>query len=341
MNSLRILLLLTICMIFASPAAFPQPMSAIVEGDENWVTKDGVYYGWFFYVRPDRYSASDVAGFREKFRALKSFDSDRDWSGAYFSGTEQTVDHMKLLIDSDRGYAEFSVYTCLPELRYIDFGTVVETDEFIQLVPDRPQGSTRKTSTVKYVKVRWGKERLLVNELSLEAFAEKAVGIYVQPDDPDNPAFNLWANFHVQGVVGDDDESSTQFPQSIVGLPEFPNSYRRAMRVPIETRLLTVGKRIVRTDVEIGNTTYSEVATYKVTLRYSKGMKKGMIFEIPDSTDEIQITTIERNLVTGLLVRDLDEEKNDQCFDPVDGDVACKKLTANLIVRTKVADFSY
>jgi hypothetical protein len=308
-------------MIFASSPAFPQPMSAIVEGDENWVTKDGVYYGWFFYVRPDRYSASDVAGFREKFRALKSFDSDRDWSGAYFSGTEQTVDHMKLLIDSDRDYAEFSVYTCLPELRYIDFGTVVETDEFIQLVPDRPQGSTRKTSTVKYVKVRWGERRVLVEESSIKAFAEKAVGVYVEPEDESAEDRFKWANFLVLG--------EHQVEQYVYqGLPEFPGSYKKFQRLPIRTHILSAGKRLVVED--------EAVYLVRIAAGRGDGVKVGLRFEIPDTGDQIEITRVHDTFSVGKVRFPIDQNGREECVDLEYRQIACPKLEPKTIVQTQV-----
>ena len=168
---------------------FAQNAPEVVEG-ETWVTQYGVYYPTPSMVfRYDRYSREDTVKFREKLGLLKDAKFAGEWEGNYQSGFPDEVGTSVFRWESGAGFVNYYFYSCMPELRYLNYGRIVNTPEFIQTIPEFTADSPRKEKPDKYVKVKWDKQFYLVEESSLLAFAEKAAGIYVEPDETSDEAF--------------------------------------------------------------------------------------------------------------------------------------------------------
>ncbi len=245
---------------------------------ENWLKKYTNYNEQFLYHRFDRYSKDDVVKFKEKFELLNNSKNKNDWDGIYSVGYGDEVGFSQLRLKSDAGFVSFYIYTCLPELRYLNYGKIVKSLETVQLLPEFGENSPRKAIPLTYVKIKWSDRYYLVEESSLSAFAEKAVGIYVELEDASEENYQKWNKYWVSG----------DFEKPLIGLPEFPASYKKFQRNSIEAKIISVGKRTVE-EKTLGNTSYSEAAFYSVTINAGKNnnVKEGMKFEIPEIEGEI------------------------------------------------------
>lgn len=298
---------------------------------ENWLKQYGIYNEQFLYHRFDRYSADDILNFRKKLNLILASNSNSEWEGNYSVGYEETVGYSRLHLKPEIGFVSFYIYTCMPELREINYGKITETPDTIQIVPEFIANSPRKHPLIKYVKVRWNDRYYLVEESSLTAFAEKAAGIYIESKDASIADSQKWANHWVSGDLEKD----------LIGLPEFPASYKKFQRRPIEAKIVFVGKRTVENDKTIGNTTYSESVFYEVKINagQEQGVKEGMKFEIPEIENELIITKVNAKTAVGLISRTLDENQNEECFGENYIRIPCPKIEKNLLVKTSIGNF--
>jgi len=297
---------------------------------ENWLKQYTNYNEQFLYQRFDRYSKDDVIKFRAKFDLLNNSKNKDDWDGIYSTGYGDEVGFSQLRLKSDTGFVSFYVYTCLPELRYLNFGKIVKSPETIKLLPEFGDNSPRKVNPLTYVKIKWSNRYYLVEESAIPAFAEKIVGIYVEPEDTSNKNYQKWNNYWVSG----DSE------KPLVGLPEFPASYKKFQRSPIEAKIISTGKRTVE-EKTLGNTSYSEAAFYTVTIDAGKniGVKAGMKFDIPETEDELFIIQVNQKTSIGLIHRDINDNKVDLCRDENYTEVSCPKIKNSLKAKTSIGKF--
>jgi hypothetical protein len=310
--------------------------------EKNWLADYGIYPTEFLYQRYDRYSKEDIGRFREKLDQLKNANFSEEWSGVYYIGSEETVNHSELHLNPNVGFVQFNVYTCLPELRYIDYGRIVNTTGLIQTSPEFAANSPRKSASEKFVKIKWGDKYLLVEESSLSAFAEKAVGIYVEPEDDSQEEKYKWTYFWVKGDPNA--ESHFQLENKYVGLPEFPAGYKKYQRSPIEAKVIFVGNRTIEKADVVGNENDEFMeASYKVTIDAgkNKGVKIGMAFEISEIGEKFVVTEVTQNKATGKIVRSLNENKNELCYDNDSNEIDCPKIKTSIKAKTRIGDFGY
>ncbi len=294
---------------------------------ENWLKKYIGYNETFLYHRFDRYSKDDVVKFREKFDSLIGSKNTDEWNGTYSDGFDDSVGFSQLHLKSGVGFASFYVYTCQPELRRLNYGKIIQTDEIIKLIPEFGKDSPRKSQLVTYVKVKWGDNRYLVEDSSLSAFAEKASGVYIEPDDNSENRMK-WSNYWVS-------ITSENVP---TGLPKFPGSYKKFQRSPIEAEIISVGARTVE-EKTLGNSSYSESAFYEVTIDAgkNKNIKEGMTFRIPEIESEVFIVKVSAKTSVGLIHRDIDEnDRSDLCRNDEFNQIPCPKIKTPLKIKTIV-----
>jgi hypothetical protein len=300
------------------------------EQSENWLQEYGFYQYPTLVFRYDRYSKADLVKFREKLDLMKNAKFADEWEGSYFSDLDQ-LGVSSFRWDSNVGFIELYIYTCFPELRHINYGKVVNAPDYVEMFPEFAADSPRKSLPVRYVKVRWNDRRYLVEESSLAAFAEKVVGIYVEPQDDETAELQKWSNYWVSG--------DTEIETEVNGLPQYPSSYKQFERFPIKTKLTSVGKRTIESEKEIENNYYTnEVAIYPVTIGAgkSKGVKVGMSFYLSETGDKILITQVNQNSSNGIIIREFDEDKNEYCLDKDFSPVACRKIKTSMKAETQV-----
>lgn len=292
-------ILLSVFVAFLGVLTCPGQM--MHEPEDNWLRNYGIYPESQIFFRYDRYSKADLVNFRNKLDLFSKAEFN-EWEGLFFSDNIQLgVEELRL--KSGVGYVHYYVYSCHPELRYMDYGKVIDSSDSITLSPELSTDSPRKSDTIKYVKIRWADRYYLVKEQSLAQFAEKAAGVYIEQPDSDVP--QTWLNYFVKGDM----------ENSLKGLPVFPAAYKNLQRFPVDTTIVGVGKRTVESDKQFGNTTYSNSALYPITIGAGKneGVKKGMKFTIPSTGDVMFITVVSPRFSTGSVVRSVDENKVDDC----------------------------
>ena len=304
--------------------AYPEPV--------NWLMEYKFYPPRPVYLRYDHYSKEDIVNFREKLNLLKNAKFSNEWEGIYDRGVGGDTGAASFRWDSVAGFVDVYIYTCDPaELRYINYGKALNKPEYILITPEFAMDSPRKSAPEKYVKINWNDRHYLVEESSLAAFAEKIVGIDVVPEDNSDENSLKWANYWVKGDTS----------KELTGLPEFPAGYKKFQRFPIETKVVSVGNRTIESDVRTARSYANETAIYQVTVDGGarKGIKKGMVFKVPETDDFILITQVEENYALGILDRDIDENKDDYCQDDNSNQIACPKIKPSFKIKTVVGEF--
>jgi hypothetical protein len=302
--------------------------------EKNWLADYGIYREQFLYHDYNRYSQLDVMRLRNYLDRFGTEATSDDWSGNYAWGAPAETDFSILKINPAVGFAILSVYTCRPELRSINYGSIVEGPESIELVPVIPNGSPRKATKQTFVKVRWGGVRYLVELDSLASFAEKAVGIHVEPDDSNSRNYQKWTNFWVSG----------DFETPPAGLPIYPPSFKRYERKPIRSEVRWVAPRKLVKEISLGNTFYSaESSVYRISVRAGarEGVKRGMMFYLEPSNEEVFITQVGLNGSIGVLVRAIDENRQDYCLNDSASKFTCPSILKAMRLTTKIGDFMY
>ncbi len=308
--------------------------SAVASGQESplmWLG-EFIRFNELPILQPDhsKYSERDLEKFREKLQAIRSTGSQDQWEGRFAPGGLDDLGISILDISSKAGFAGLYIYTCMPTLRAIDFGTVNVRPDTIELVSEEIAGSPRKPKRTTYVKIKWGNRFYLVEEKSLPAWSEKAAGVFIAQEDYSQPWSNYW-------VTGD-------FENEPAGEPEFPDRFKYLKREPIKTNILSVTSRSIEKDVETGNTFHSaESAVYRVVIAAGRkhGVKKGMELELSEMSDVLTITEVSSDRASGLIVRAIVDPQTDHCLsdDTKPEPIECPKIKVGTKISTKIGSF--
>jgi hypothetical protein len=282
------------------------------------------------HYRYDKYSREQVTELKARLALLAESKFEKEWEGGYTQGSEPQLGLAIFRLDMKVGFVDIYIYDCYSELRYFTYGKVIDNPDSIEIIPEfKPNAEA--VVTQKYIKVRWGSRLYLVDEEYLLPFSEKAVGIFVA-DEADETSYNKWANFLVKG----DTEAL------VAGYPQFPANYKSFERLPIEARVISVGKRVIATDKTDDGTVYNSSADYPVTINAGakQKVKEGMTFLVPNTQDIITISRVFQNKATGIVSRDLkDDDITDQCFDDRREDIPCRVVRSGMKIQTRVDAF--
>lgn len=328
----KVCLFIPIFFLFSFFINIPAQELGETEETQNWLQQYNIVREGWLYHRYDLYSKEDVIRAKEKLAFLVKDQTENEWEGIYY-GIASEVDFSQLRWNRKNGFLYFNVYTCLPELRQLNFGTVLDAPETVKFIPEYSEDSPRsKSKAENLVKVKWGTRHYLVEENSLEAFYEKTVGIYVDPNNDLTESNEYvppkWVNFWVKNY--DDNEPT--------GLPILPKSYERFKRFPIQSKIISVGKRTIEEGKTLGGISYSEGSFREVTIGAGRnnGVKAGMTFEILKTSELITIISAKDNTALGLIHRDIDESKKDSCHGENFEGIPCPKISAGFKVQTQI-----
>jgi hypothetical protein len=292
-----------------------------------------VYDGNEIYISlSNKYSKPELIRFSENLDRLVGQANLSAWEGSYDWAYSETA-YTRLYWTKELGYVDFQVYTCLPELRSINFGIISETDSPIDFIPQPDKNSIRKnTNPTKYIKVRWGDRQCLVEETSLLSFSEKAAGIYVERD-VESVDYMSWSRYWERG---DSDKP-------LIGLPLFPSKYKNLERKPIKSKIAEVRKRTIEVERTIGNAIYSEAAWYEVIIEGGSniGIKEGMEFYCPKIENTISIVEVAATSSRGIIHFEIDENKQDKCFDDTGNIAKCSPIKKGFAIETVTGRINY
>jgi len=297
-----------------------------IQPEENWLKEYNLYRGQFMYFRYDKYSKDDVVRLRAKLDQLKSAGFEKEWEGFYYKGFDDSVGHSRVQISFDKGFASIYIYTCLPELRAFSVGSVINNSDSIHVVSDSPNAQ----EGTKYIKVRWGDRLYLVEESSLSAFSEKAVGILPTRNDDESPDRFNWMNFWVQADLD----------KPLEGLPQFPAGYKKFERLPIAAKIISVKRSLTKNESDDSVSRW-ESAVYAVAIDAgaAKGIKRDMVFLLADTGDILTITRVSQTKAVGTITRPLNENTTDNCWDDNNNDVPCRRIVPGMKIQTQIGHF--
>lgn len=314
--------------LFTNIFCFAQ-MEEPEQPETNWLKNYRIYNEDFINFRYDQYSKQDLIRFREMLDQFKAAKSNDKWDGTYSDGQE--VGFTTFTWNTEVGFVDFYVYTCYPELRNLNFGRVENAPSYIQIFRDNSKPYDGIISK-KYIKVKWGEVQFLVEEPSLGAFAEKAVGIYVEPENTESGESYKWYKYMSRGMTED----------KLKGLPEFPSEYKHLQRLPVQARIVSVSKRKLVKDYEdpLNN---EQSAVYEIRLNSGEkaGIKKGLKLYIEETEEELEIISVGQNSSVGKLIRDIDAVGKDSCVDNNYQETPCRKIKPLFIVNSIVGQLWY
>jgi hypothetical protein len=257
------------------------PVLAQIDVNEKWAT--GKYEAW--YLNYKRYSKADVLAAQEKWRLLEADDDAGEWAGYY----SPLCDFCEVSLDKLRwspksGFLEIYVYTCVPELRALNFGSAVESPTAVHLIPQYPAATGRSVQPAKqYLKVKWGERHYLIAENEVAEFCEQIAGVGVRAEN--QPL-----------VAGDFYLKDADWEKPVTGLPTLPKGYRHLLKKPIDAKIIAIGKSYVEYNYEDGCGKRT-VAPFTIDAGSANGVKVGMIFKslTEDGPVEFRVTSVSKH----------------------------------------------
>ncbi|HLA95363.1 MAG TPA: hypothetical protein VK612_06560 [Pyrinomonadaceae bacterium] len=276
------------------------------------------------------YSELDLDNFRDRLKSLHSDAKENEWEGRFIPGGMDIVGISVLDLSVKSGFTSFYVYTCTPELRSINYGSVINRPDMVELVSEIPPGSPRKSTRSRLVKVKWGEHLYLVNEKSLAIWAEKAVGRYVPSQ---NGYEQNWADYWESGNI----------EAPLTGIPSLPTQFQYLSRGPVEASIISVRPRTIESEFSSGITYHGgNSAAHRVVINAGRnsGVKKDMTFSVIGTDDELTITKVGHRTSEGVVVRAIDDEtQRDHCLTDDAKVIQCPTLKSGLKVSTIVGKF--
>jgi hypothetical protein len=182
------------------------------------------------------------------------------------------------------GFLEIHVYTCIPELRGLNFGNAVESTDTVHLIPEYPPASGRSLQPARqYLKVKWGERHYLINENEIADFCRHIAGLDIRREN--EPL-----------IAGDFYLKDRDWDKPATGLPVLPEGYRHLLKKPIDAKIKAVGRGYIEYDYENG---CMKQTIIPVTLNVgsTSGVKVGTVFKFSteDSTMEFTITSVSKD----------------------------------------------
>lgn len=274
---------------FCQLAAFAQ-----LNEDGRW--KSDLYYEPA-QVNYQSYSESDFTNALAKLEAIKSENNNSvdEWAGDY-SAQSGEVNVIALRFSPQVGFVHLNFYTCLPEVRGLNYGSVTTTPNYILLTS---QTSKRNGQATKYLPVKWGERHYLVPESEVAQFYKFVAGYGWKEDE------YVFFDFLLKN---DDSE------KPIFGMPVLPRGYERFIKKPIEATITNV----LRTEIKAkqsydGSPEYESHTFVRLNVGSANGVKRKMTLNVVDSEDyeKVEIVQVGRSSSVGVLVRSLDENKQE------------------------------
>jgi hypothetical protein len=256
--------------------------------DENGRWMSGVGEPWWF--GSNNYTAEQAAEARGKWQQIEAERAAGHDDGAGDYGLDMSVRLHVLRWSPGGGFVFFNVNTCMANVDTLDYGEVVaDTPSFIEIVSRRLDGAGNKR---KFVKVRWGEQRYLIEEDAVSAFCDHVAGL-----DAHGGGGAVFENNFL--LHTDDAERPTAI------LPTVPPEYRKFVRRPIDAVITKVGKSYTEVDPE--NEWWNESITpVTINAGSNRGVRRGMKIPVLDSdefNESVEITRVGLEDARGIIVR--------------------------------------
>ena len=264
------------------------PSHAQINYEERW--EHGFGEGAFFNY--ERYMREDAVALRARWQRIEEENRNanlNEWAGDYQGAGE--VSQYVLRWSPRAGFAYIYIYTCIPEVRWLEHGSVSASPRLIQMrAENRPRGDTPRSSVTNYLPVRWGERHYLILETRVGEFYSHVAGYGQTPVE--------WTGeFFVRDGDGD---------KPVSGMPILPPGYERFVRYPIEATIMRVGRSFVRNrGRDRGQDYYDSVTPITLNVGTANGVRRTMDFHLIGSrhAETIEIRRVGRNLTQAVIIR--------------------------------------
>lgn len=218
-----------------------------------------------------------------------------EWAGNFGRGMDLTFERLRWAPGS--GFVQVTVYTCIPSVRQLNYGTAVEHPDSVDLVPVIGLDTLWKPGSVRrLIKVKWGEERYLIPEHQVGSFCDYVAGLgefngeralihegefYRKLDDCGDPAYEL---------------------------PVLPPGYEHLVKRSIDVSIVAIGTPFTRKPEISPDDTWEDVVTpVTINAGSSAGVSSGMDFLLFDSDrgEVITITTVGTSTSAGEIARSM------------------------------------
>ncbi len=300
--------------------------------DENWIKEiAGEYCSGYRYLtyQYKTFSKENVAKAKEKLKLIKQSVPKNEWEGIY-TNRGVAIGDDGLVWNSRGGFLSFY---CYHELTSLDYGSIKESPDSVELVSEKSVISTANKKQIaktenKLVKVKFGERHFLVPENLLKYFTAKAAGLSTNMDES-------YSNYYLDKVE--------DIEKAIFGLPILPAEYKHFLRYPIKAKIISAGsKKIIPNEQSTKEFNFDDIH-YPVTLNAgkNKNIKIKMNFFVEDLGEWIEITKVFQTKSIGFIRRDFDENGWEQCRDSEGGSgqlIPCKEIKVGMMSKTKVSN---
>lgn len=276
------LVTLTLCFLILFASAFAQTVDV-----ERW--ENGIVEAWWFnsnsYTKPE----AETARVLWKQIGRPTMNAQDEWVGDYQIGDVSDVRMKVLRWSAEKGFVFFNLNAYSANVDELDYGDVVSASpSHVEIIPRRAPESRNKR---KFVKVKWGQQRYLIEDHAVPDFCDYVVGL---------GSHNGLAGGEADFLSHRDDVSK---PTAV--LPTVPLEYREYVRRPIDTRITKIGKSYVEVDPE--NEWFDDLVTpVTINAGSDQKLKRGMRLHVLDSDEydeSVEITRVTRKYARGIIVR--------------------------------------
>jgi hypothetical protein len=235
------------------------------------------------------------------------------WAGDYFRGGETHGVYMRW---SPRGgFVIAHVNKCAALVTGLVHGRVEATPTLLRFFPELDKGGAdphghgprqqhAPRAVIRFVPVEWRGARFLIAEEEMGDFGDYVAGLGRHNGDAGN-LFLDYDHFFRRAGAGRDGG----------GPPVVPPGYERFIKKPVEARVASVGRRVLKSDYNLrsGNVErwYERASLTHVVINAGteRGVKDGMVFRVarPDEGDTVVVLRAGRRTSEAVVVRDVDE----------------------------------
>lgn len=312
-----------VCALAGAPGARARQLSearAQLDADGRWV--NGVTESWWM---DEGITSADAGVAAARWKEIGD-DGARaaGWAGDYFRGGETHGTYMRW---SPRGgFVIARVDKCRAAVMGLVSGRVEATPTLVQFFPEldkqsagghghhgATQHAAKPRDVLRFVPVEWRGRRLLIAEEEMEDFGDYVAGLG-RHNEYSGLFFLEYDIFFRRSGEGAGDGGAP---------PVVPPDYRRFIKKPIEARVTSVGRRVLKRDYTIeGKHTSQAFARASVTpvtinAGTEHGVKEGMVFRVarPAEGDTVIVLRAGRRTSTAAVVRDAGERGAETFYD--------------------------
>lgn len=334
--------LLAICFVVCA--------ASVVQGQiDKWgYWQNGVSEAWWF--SPAQFTTQQADEAIARWKSIEDENHSapsNEWMGTYFSGSEVHGTYLRMSPRS--GFVMAHVDKCQAKVVGLTYGSVEFSPSVVKLFPQfhstttnhgASHSHTKTPAEMRFVPVKFNDAQLLIEEKVMTGFGNYIAGLGNY--NFSNFHYSFYTEFltRLRREDADQTDDAKDRPPVVV----VPDEYAKYLKQPIEATIIRVGRVQVRKSYSYQNsdgtgathTAPVNLTTVVVSAGTAQGLKRGMFLNVidPRQDERVRILRVGRTSSTGVIVRDLDENRREVPFDHETGErylkiVAGRKLTTS------------